>query len=206
MRIYHFGDLQWHAAGREAPGGSSRPHGRPRHQHCDGGTKVTLISDPASLIVGATGCGERHAVLTWAGHVASNQVNLWRIDTDGSNPRQLTQGMVDIFPVCSPDAKWVYYGDLHNFRIMRVSIEGGTPEVVPGTAVPGGFFDLGLDISRDGKLLAFPAVQTAERVPVHVIALLNLDAGTEPPRRISEAERVLLGLCRGLSRDCWFAK
>jgi eukaryotic-like serine/threonine-protein kinase len=157
----------------------------------DGGSKATLLSDPTSQIIGATGCANgQYSLTTWAGHVTKNTVNIWRVDPDGANPRQLTHGMVDIAPVCSPDEKWVYYDDLQSFhfQIKRVLIEGGTPEVVPGTTVPRAFLDVGLDISPDGKLLAIPAVEIAKGLPVHHILLVNLNAGEEPPRRILDPD------------------
>jgi eukaryotic-like serine/threonine-protein kinase len=112
------------------------------------------------------------------------------VDPDGANPRQLTHGMVDVAPVCSPNEKWVYYDDLQSshFQIKRVLIEGGTPEVVPGTTVPRAFLDVGLDISPDGTLLAIPAVEIAKGLPVHHILLVNLNAGEEPPRRILDPD------------------
>jgi len=155
----------------------------------DGSNKATILSDPSSQIIGATGCpGGHYALATWAGHTASNKVNIWRVNMDGSNPTQLTNGMVDIAPVCSPDIKWVYYNDLQDFQIKRVSIEGGTPEVIPGTTVPGGYINFGLDISRDGKLLLFRAAKTQEHTPVHVIAIVELDAGPNPPRRFLDPD------------------
>jgi serine/threonine protein kinase/Tol biopolymer transport system component len=152
----------------------------------DGRNKATLLSDPASQILGATGCPSgRYAVTVWAGHLASNKVNIWRVDADGSNPRQLTQGKVDIAPVCSPDEKWVYYQALLDFQIKRVSIEGGTPEIVPGTAIAESYVNPGLDISRDGKLLAFFVTKNMQNpLELHGIALVNLDAGLEPARRM----------------------
>ena len=157
----------------------------------DGGNRATLLSDPNSQIIGAKGCPNGlYSLITWAGHVSKNTVNIWRVDPDGANPKQLTHGVVDIAPVCSPDEKWVYYEDLQgfNFQIKRVPIEGGTPEVIPGTNVPKAFLDVGLDISPDGKLLAVRAVENAKGVPVQHVLLVNLNAGQEPSRRILDPD------------------
>jgi serine/threonine protein kinase len=156
----------------------------------DGVDRATLSSDPAAQIVGVTACpGGRYVVVVWAGHVASNKTNIWRVDSDGSNPKQLTQGVLDLAPVCSPDEKWVYYDDMHDHQIKRVSIQGGTPEIVPGTTAPGTFVDVGLDISPDGKLLAFPMLESGQKPELHRSnVLLNLDAGQEPPRRMLDPD------------------
>lgn len=155
----------------------------------DGSNKATLLSDPASQVLGATGCtGGRYAVVVWAGHLSSNKVNIWRVDPDGSNPKQLTDGMVDIIPICSPDGEWAYYQDLHDFRTKRVPIEGGTPEIVPGTVVPGALPDAGLDISRNGKLLAFPAGKSEKGVLKHIVVLVNLDGQPATQRRVLDAD------------------
>ena len=161
----------------------------------DGGLKVTLLSDPTSQILGATGCpGGRYAVVVWAGHLGNNKTNLWRVEVDGSNPKQITQGMVDLAPVCAPDGKWLYYQDLHDFQIKRVSIEGGTPEIVPGTVVPDAFFgQLGIDISRDGKLLTFDISKTVQNAPVHAVILVSLDVGREPPKRMLDTDQRITG-------------
>jgi len=67
---------------------------------------------------------------------SSNKTSIWRVNSDGSNAKQLTNGMADIAPECSQDGKWLYYQDyMQNLQIMRVPIDGGTPEVV--TAIMG---------------------------------------------------------------------
>src|SRR6185436_15557838 len=35
--------------------------------------------------------------------------NIWRMDIDGGNPRQLTTGTRDQTPSISPDGRWVFY-------------------------------------------------------------------------------------------------
>src|SRR5215470_6889402 len=39
----------------------------------------------------------------------SKGINVWRFDTDWSNPTQLTKGGSDGYAVCSPDGEWVIY-------------------------------------------------------------------------------------------------
>ena len=154
----------------------------------DGANKTTLLSDPAAQILQPTSCQNgRYIVFNWASHSADNKVNIWRVNADGSNPKQLTDGLQDIQPACSPDGKWVFYDDVQDIQIKRVSMDGGTPEIVPGTAVPGGFYHYGLTIAPDGKVLAF-LTTGGESLIVHQIdhqiALVPLDAGPQPLTRV----------------------
>jgi eukaryotic-like serine/threonine-protein kinase len=103
------------------------------------------------------------------------------------NPKQLTDGGKDIAPNCSPDGRWVFYEDLLTLLLNRVSIDGGAPEIVPGTAIPGAVFDFGLAVSPDGKLLAFVTTGGTTEM-VHHIALVPLDAGPEPQRRMLDPD------------------
>jgi Tol biopolymer transport system component len=63
-------------------------------------------------------------------------------------------------------------------------MDGGTPENVPGTILPGNFNSPGLAISPDGNLLSFLAVSADQANPVSKIALVPLDAGPKPPVQI----------------------
>ena len=75
--------------------------------------------------------------------------HLWRIDIDGTQPRQLTDGNGEDHPAISPDGRWVFYtrkeatGDGRP-TIWKISIDGGAPvQVTDGfTAFP--------DVSPDG--------------------------------------------------------
>jgi Tol biopolymer transport system component len=57
-------------------------------------------------------------------------VNIWRMDLEGRNPQMLTTGVLDIDPCVSPDGRWVIYETQPGERLMRVSIDGGEPEVI----------------------------------------------------------------------------
>ncbi|MBL8208071.1 MAG: PD40 domain-containing protein, partial [Blastocatellia bacterium] len=73
-----------------------------------------------------------------------------RIDLDGSNPKQITNGLGEIAPTISPDGQWVAYTayDGTSQRIFRVPIEGGTPIQITDTNY------LRSEYSPDGKWLA----------------------------------------------------
>jgi TolB protein len=54
--------------------------------------------------------------------------NVWRMDADGGNVKQLTSGASEWDPNISPDGKWIIYQKFENTSTLwKVSIEGGTP-------------------------------------------------------------------------------
>ena len=109
------------------------------------------------------------------------------MNADGSSPKQLTDGIQDVAPKCSPDERWVFYEDVQELRLKRVNIDGGTPEIVPGSTIPGGYFEYGLSVAPDGKLLAFVTTGGGTEV-VHQIALVPLNAGPTPTRRMLDPD------------------
>ena len=156
----------------------------------DGSDKTMLLSDPAALVASATGCPNgQYVVFDWSGHSGTNNMNVWRMAPDGSNIKQLTHGTTDIAIRCAPDGKWVYYQDWLRSRIMRVPIEGGTPENVPGTIVPNTIFVYpGFGMSADGKWLTFLANRIDPNGPVNKIVLVPLDTGPKPAVRLLDPD------------------
>jgi Tol biopolymer transport system component len=109
--------------------------------------------------------------------------------SDGSNPKQLTDGISDAHPACSPDGRWAYYQDYLGSQIKRVPIDGGATQIVPGTVLPPSFLNaLGIDVSRDGKLLVFTTTKTDQSPPERKIVLVSLDAGEAPPWRMLDPD------------------
>ncbi len=133
----------------------------------DGRNATVLVSDPAAGILGFSPCGDRYLLVSWAFH-QGNTIVIWRTNADGSAPRQLTSQSFETNPICSPDEKWVYFIDRPARRIMRVPIDGGKSEIVPGVEMPHAFGYASLDFfSGDGKLslvvdIDDPAAQTAQ--------------------------------------------
>jgi serine/threonine protein kinase/Tol biopolymer transport system component len=161
----------------------------------DGASKTTLLSDPAAVVAGAVACpGGPFVLLEWDGHSGS-KTNLWRMSPDGSNLKQLTYGTADISAKCIADGKWAYYEDwIGGGRIMRVPINGGTPEIVPGTMVPHTIFTQpGFGISTDGKYLAVLINRIETNVSDEKIALVSLDAGPSPPVRFLDPDPRVAG-------------
>ncbi|MGC2536668.1 MAG: protein kinase [Candidatus Sulfotelmatobacter sp.] len=151
----------------------------------DGHNSAALIADPNAFLLGFSSCAGRYLLLSWWFHAGSSKITIWRASADGAAPKQLTSGGFDTNPVCSPDGKWVYYIDRPGLaRLMRVSVDGGTAEPVPGTAVPSQF---GIEavsyVSPDGKSIGY-VVDIADAVTHDArakFAIANLDS-TSPPR------------------------
>jgi len=143
----------------------------------DGNSKTKVLSDPDATVLSANSCPDgRHVLVDWAGHGGSNQVNIWRVDADGSNAKQLSHGARDVDPICSRDGKWAYYKDFVSFQLTRVPIDGGAPEVVPGSVVPKQTFaEADIAISSDGKRLVF--LVGGPEQPFTKLAIVTLDAG-----------------------------
>jgi eukaryotic-like serine/threonine-protein kinase len=152
----------------------------------DGSNKATLLSDPAAQVIRPRGCPNGHyVVFVWANHGVNKKVNIWRVNLDGSNPKQLSFGVTDVAPACSPDGAWVYYQDLDSAKILRVPIEGGNSEVVPGTDLPAGFSAVpGFGLSPDNKLLALLAINHDSNTPAKKLIFVPLNEGSNP--RVSQ--------------------
>jgi hypothetical protein len=135
-------------------------------------------------------------VFTWAAYHGGNSVNIWRVNADGTDPKQISDGRDLRNPVCSPDGRWVYFRDTFTGEIKRASIDGGKTEVVPGTKIPDAVLDqTSVAVSPDGQWLAFlihvepEGNETAHQTK---IVLLSLD-----PANASQA-----AACAGRSAPC----
>lgn len=56
---------------------------------------------------------------------ATGGPHVWRINADGTNLKQLTNGMAEIFPVVSPDNQWIIYQNISDLRLWKAPIDGG---------------------------------------------------------------------------------
>jgi len=160
----------------------------------DGNSDTPLILDPHAAISRIASCVPgRFAAFAWAGHGDSRSARLWRVDADGSSPKQIDDNEnydVGDAPVCSPDGKWLYYQKGMS-GIFRLSAEGGTRQPVAGTVSSGlsnGF--IGPDVSFDGKLLVFNVEKPVPSKPEmfdEILVIASLDSGAEPQTKMIEA-------------------
>jgi len=146
----------------------------------DGKNPAQLFADPKTVTGTLSACGSRYVIFA----LFQKGASIWRVNADGSNAVQLTRGKLDLFPVCSPDQKWVYYHDVANNQIGRVLSDGSLKEeAVRGSGDFRGLSPvLEMSISADGKTLAFAVelIDAEKQESTSKIALLNLESPTSP--------------------------
>jgi WD40 repeat protein len=169
-----------------------------KRMNSDGSQQTTMLSDPNSWVVDMARCGDRYIVLSWAFHGGTNRARIWRANADGSNPIELSKGTFDYYAACSPDGKWVYYGEAAGPKFAkRVSTDGGTPEPVPGADIPGMYgIGVGQAISPDGKVLVVNVEISPPNEPQSVLsmlALINIEPGAQPSTRLLKPDPRIAG-------------
>jgi Tol biopolymer transport system component len=111
--------------------------------------------------------------------------------------KQLTSGLFDRYPACSPDGKWVYYYDpVGAHSSMRVPLEGGQPEPVPSSDVHGMYGIGGDAVSPDGKQLVFAGDMNLPNDPqsaVSKLAVLALGSNLKSPLLLQPDPRIITG-------------
>lgn len=140
-------------------------------RNSDGGGKVALFSDSAPAANPAA-CGDGQHLVFMSFH-SGKGLNIWRIDAQGGNLKQLTDGPQDVLPECSADGQWVFYSSITGGQaaVWKVSIDGGTAvRVSPGV----GFSPT---LSPDGKLVAYNTVEGQETNLKNVIVVASSTDG-----------------------------
>jgi serine/threonine protein kinase/Tol biopolymer transport system component len=133
----------------------------------DGKTTNTL----ASFVGEADGCADGHIVFS-RGDMKTLSRNIWRSEADGTGMRQLSDGRDDESPVCSPDAKWVFYVVRPTRALMKVPIDGGAPQPVTSSFVEfGGLYDF----APDGRTFVQGTYDFKAQKPT--FSLLSTDSG-----------------------------
>ena len=160
----------------------------------DTGAKGVFVTQENSITGDPWECADGRYVVFLSGLAGGKGgQSVWRADAGGGNLRQLSSGKQDNYPVCSPDSRWVYYMDNAAGRMMKVSIDGGTPQKVTDMAVSGLF-----DISPDGSTVVFSTIDHANG---HEERLVLLDATTGQLRKTMKFERDRIVFFVRFSRD-----
>lgn len=120
---------------------------------------------------------DRHVV--YSSQVNGGEWNVWRIDLDGSNPKQLTlNGGVD--PSVTPDGQTVFYQ--YGGSIWKIGIDGGEPVRMAVKA------SRAVEVSPDGKLFAcFYRPEAGGKLK---LAVFSIDGG-EPLHQFEAAADLL---------------
>jgi eukaryotic-like serine/threonine-protein kinase len=148
--------------------------------------KETQLLDNSALN-DLSSCPDGHVVAAIIGGGGKTGVNLWRVNSDGSNLVRLTSDGRQDAAICSPDSKWVYYRNAGSEQLLRVPLAGGDYQPIPGTAIPHGIVASNfIGISPDNKTIAFLStveLPGAGLTNVQKIVLIALDAGPNPQVR-----------------------
>ena len=137
----------------------------------NGELKGEIASEKDSAAMQPNGCSDGHLVLA-RGMAKTLSVNIWRSESDGTGLHRLTEGKRDMFPMCSPDSKTVFYIDMTVPAFMKVSMAGAQPERVTKEFAE---FNAGFDVARDGKTVVLGTYDFKAQKPT--ISLVSLDSG-----------------------------
>lgn len=74
--------------------------------------------------------------------------HLWRMDSEGNNQKQITNGIAEVSPNISPDGQWIVYQNVNDLGLWKVSIDGGAPVALTKKLATQPA------VSPDGKLIA----------------------------------------------------
>jgi serine/threonine protein kinase/Tol biopolymer transport system component len=148
------------------------------------GEETTLYSDPKHIPDQAAVCGDgRYVVYRQVGGSSGTSANLWRMDPNGTNQKQLTSGRNEQEPTCAKTGEWVYYVDnADNRNVKRVSVEGGSPETIVKYAV--GSYSLSPDgkeiVSFEVRELDHKLMLRVDNVETHQMAYGDIDQRALP--------------------------
>jgi Tol biopolymer transport system component len=160
----------------------------------DTGAKGVFATEEGAAVGDPWECSDKRYLVFLLGlHGGKSTQNVWRADVAGGNLKQLTNGRLDNYPVCSPDSRWVYYPENGTGKLMKVPIDGGTSQKVSDVQMQGVFFD----ISPDGSTVAFATIDHAAGHE-EKLALVSTDKGET--RKLVEFQRPRQGPIR-YSRD-----
>ena len=121
--------------------------------NADGSNQKLLLGEqPNKAYAGRVHVSPNGRYVVFASEATGTR-HIWRMDKDGSNLTQLTNGDGEDSPYCSPDNRWVVYTRLERKgidrpTIWRVSIDGGQPQQLTHE------FTSNPAVSPDGKWVA----------------------------------------------------
>jgi len=159
------------------------------------GGKSVITTEDGKPSGNPSACSDgRYVVFDLSFHGNTGDQNIWRIDSAGSNLKQLTTGKRDHHALCSPDSRWVYYMEQKDEgKLVRTSIDGGASQIVSALPIS---MDGTFDLSPDGKLAVFATLEHSGEHKER-LALIATDSGQA---KLVEFERPRFGLVR-FARD-----
>ncbi len=142
-----------------------------RVMDANGEIKGEIANEKNSTAMQPNGCSDGRVVFA-RGMMKTLGISIWRSEADGTGLRRITEGKRDLYPMCSPDGKTVFYMDSAAAAYMKVPIDGGKPERVSTMYAANAE---GHDIARDGKTAVLGTYDFKSQKPN--IALVSLESG-----------------------------
>jgi len=135
------------------------------------GTNTPLSVPEGTLPDTPSACSDGRFIVFVSVFSKGNRVlNVWRMDAGGGNLKQLSDGKVDQYPICTAIG-WVVFQDSSNGnRLMKVPVEGGQAVKISDDLTAD------FDVSPDGKTAA-SAVFGHLAEHIEKLTLTSVDSG-----------------------------
>ncbi len=118
--------------------------------NADGSGRRQLTRDPGGDAQPAVSPDGKYIAFT-SDRVGGLQ-QIFRMDIDGGNVKQLTQGKQKALASFSPDGKWIYCVEIPSKTVLKLPVDGGEPVLV--ATAPDGWNLTGIEVNRaDGRLV-----------------------------------------------------
>jgi eukaryotic-like serine/threonine-protein kinase len=142
--------LAWTADGKIVYSSSHLGHGDLWEMGADGSNPQRLTSNDLNKDSWWPAVSLRGGLIAFARWDPSGPINIWRIDSDGSNLKQLTQGKEDVLPAISPDGRWVVFTRAQGGKYALMKVPSGGGPASPLTD----YTSWSPSVSPDGKWVA----------------------------------------------------
>ncbi|HMI52109.1 MAG TPA: protein kinase [Candidatus Saccharimonadales bacterium] len=176
------------------------------------GSKQTLVAGSDRRISFVSGCDDGKHIVYDA--TKGDDTDVWRMDSDGSNPVQLTHDKTAMLPACGPDSQFLTYFNAASSVVWNIGINGEHPVKLdlPNRSGPFALF------SKDNKFILYrsgnPAMmQMRERFVVAAAAggapVYSLEVpqgsfiGQGPPLWSRDYRAVELTITRAGATNIW---
>ena len=136
--------------------------------NADGSNRTLLLNDNFASQSPVSCADGKYIFFGSALRDGKPKLNIWRMDAQGGNIKQITSGDLETPAMCSPDGKWLMYeAAVNNKNIAeRVSVDGGTPTPISDDALACGC----INYSPDGKFIAYQAeARGADKVVIQIL-------------------------------------
>jgi TolB protein len=101
----------------------------------------------------------------------TTQPSVWRMDADGGNRKQVTEGKGELPVAISPDGSWLLYMTSAEKGLFRIPVSGGTPRKIADEVLGEA------SVSPDGMRVAYAAFLPENGLLRRKIAVIPAEGG-----------------------------